>query len=259
MSKITIIGGGNMGEALIKGLRKAHRVSVFEINTARAKYLKEKYKVSVKDNVRRALDDANVVIFAVKPQDMEAALAGVHGAGHKLFISIAAGLTTKFFEKRLGKIRVVRAMPNVPALIGEGITALCAGQYASSKDLAVARKVLSSVGKTMVVKEKDMDAVTAVSGSGPAYVFLFVEQWMAAARALGFKDAQARALVYRTLTGSAHLLEKSPFDVATLRAKVTSKGGTTQAAMDTFFKGRFGQLMKNALLAAKKRSRELAK
>jgi pyrroline-5-carboxylate reductase len=150
-------------------------------------------------------------------------------------------------------------MPNMPALIGEGMTALCAGQYASAKDLAVAQEILSSVGKTMVVKEKYMDAITAVSGSGPAYVFLFVEQWMAAAKELGFKDAEAKALVYQTLTGSAHLLEKSAFDAAALRAKVTSKGGTTQAAMDVFSQARFGHIMKKALLAAKKRSQELAR
>src|SRR3989338_1602263 len=277
MSTITIIGGGNMGEALIKGLRKAHRISVFEINTARAKYLKEKYKVSIKDDIHRVVDDANVVIFAVKPQDMAALLVHVgaiinrpHG---QLFISIAAGLTTKFFEKRLGKVRVVRAMPNMPALIGEGMTALCTGQHASSKDLAVARRILSSIGKTMVVKEKYMDAVTAVSGSGPAYVFLFVEQWMAAAKALGFKDAQARTLVYQTLTGSVHLLVgggpcarphmdgpcvRPPMDAATLRAKVTSKGGTTQAAMDVFTQSKFGTIFKQAITAAKKKARKLA-
>jgi pyrroline-5-carboxylate reductase len=104
-----------------------------------------------------------------------------------------------------------------------------------------------------------LDAVTAVSGSGPAYVFLFVEQWMAAAKTLGLNEAQAGALVYQTLTGSAHLLEKSPFDAATLRAKVTSKGGTTQAALNVFAKGKFDQLMKKALSAANKRAKELSK
>ena len=279
MSTITIIGGGNMGEALIKGLRRAHRVSVFEINTARARYLKKKYKVSIKGDIHRALDGANVVIFAVKPQDMAVLLAEIcrgtacRARTEQLFISIAAGLTTKFFEKHLGKVRVVRAMPNMPALIGEGMTALCAGQHALSKDLAVARKILSSIGKTMVVKEKYMDAVTAVSGSGPAYVFLFVEQWMAAAKALGFKDAQARTLVYQTLTGSVHLLVgagpcarphmdgpcvRPPMDAATLRAKVTSKGGTTQAAMDVFTQSKFGTIFKQAITAAKKKARKLA-
>ena len=140
-----------------------------------------------------------------------------------------------------------------------GALLLCAGAYAVTKDLLTARQVLSGIGKTMVVGEKWMDAVTAVSGSGPAYVFLFVEQWMNAARALGFKEAQARALVYATLSGSARLLEKSAFEADELRAKVTSKGGTTKAALDIFAQARFDQLMKKALLAAKKRAGELAK
>ncbi|MDO8675977.1 MAG: pyrroline-5-carboxylate reductase [Candidatus Omnitrophota bacterium] len=262
MSTITIIGGGNMGEALVKGLYRTHKVCVCEADPKRARALKNKYRIAIA-GLHTAIKNAEIVIFAVKPQDMAVLLvhvgAIINRPQRQIFISIAAGLTTKFFEKHLGKVRVVRAMPNMPALIGEGMTALCAGRYASSKDLAVAQKILSSVGKTMVVKEKYMDAVTAVSGSGPAYVFLFVEQWMAAAKALGFKDVQAKALVYQTLTGSAHLLEKSVFDAATLRAKVTSKGGTTQAALDVFSQAKFDHIMKKALLAAKKRASQLAK
>lgn len=256
-----------MGEALVKGLRKAHRVSVFEINAARAKYLKEKYKVGIKDGIHRALDDANVVIFAVKPQDMAALLENIRRGGFEtrpyrhLFISIAAGLTTKFFEKRLGKIRVVRAMPNMPALIGEGMTGICKGRYASPEDLNIAFSIFEKVGKSLIIKENMMDALTAVSGSGPAYVFLFVEYWINAAKGLGFNDDESIKLVHETLFGSVEALKTGEFFClpSVLRAKVASKGGTTQAAMDVFFKGKFGQLMKKALLAAKKRSRELAK
>ena len=149
-------------------------------------------------------------------------------------------------------------MPNMPALIGEGITGVCAGRYTTSSDVKTAQTILSSVGQTVIVKESMIDAVTAVSGSGPAYVFLFVEQWMAAAKALGFKEAEAKQLVYKTLLGSAHLLEQSEFDSATLRAKVTSKGGTTQAAMDVFFNRKIDVMMKDALVAAKRRAKELA-
>ena len=199
---------------------------------------------------------------------MEAVLLNMRKGGitlpvqqrHKIYISIAAGLTTRFFEKHLGeKISVVRAMPNMPALIGEGVTGVCAGRFTNSSDLKLAQEILGALGKTIIVKESMMDAVTAVSGSGPAYVFLFVEQWIAAAKKLGFKAVEAKHLVYQTLLGSAHLLEKSEFDAATLRAKVTSKGGTTQAAMDVFAKGKLSQLMKNALVAAKNRAGELAK
>ncbi len=266
--KIGIIGGGNMGEALIKGLHSSHILYVTEADTKRAAFLKKKYRLSIED-IDETIHQANVLILAVKPQDMHAVLSYVRvekefSKKEKLIISIAAGLTTTFFEKHLNSktspnARIIRTMPNMPALIAQGITAICAGKYATSADIKTAQKILQTIGATVVVKESMIDAVTAVSGSGPAYVFLFVEQWIAAARQLGFDATQARQLVYQTLLGSAHLLEQSEFDAATLRAKVTSKGGTTQAAMDVFSKGRLDQLMKNALSAAKNRARELAK
>ena len=244
-----------MGEALIKGLQ-GQRLFVCESSLDRVRYLKKKYKITAA-GITGAVSASSIVILAVKPQDMEPVLAQVKG--NRLFISIAAGLTTKFFEKRLGEgARVVRAMPNMPALIGEGITGVCAGKYAVSADIKSAQKILAAIGRTIIVKEPMMDAVTAVSGSGPAYVFIFVEQWIAAAKALGLEEKHARNLVYETLVGSAHLLQQSEFSAGDLRARVTSKGGTTQAAMDVFLKGKFDQLMKQALLAAKNRAKELA-
>jgi len=256
---IGIIGGGNMGEALVKGLYTKHAVHVCETNAPRVKYLKAKYKGVVLGDLK-VVEAASVIILAVKPQDMELLLKQIPVGKNKLFISIAAGLTTKFFEKHLGsKARVVRAMPNMPALIGEGITAISVGRYATSADVKTAEKILQTIGQAVIVKESMIDAVTAVSGSSPAYVFLFVEQWISAAKKLGFDQNQAKQLVYKTLLGSAHLLEKSPFDAAELRVKVTSKGGTTQAAMDVFSKGKFDQLIYKALSAAKKRAKELSK
>ena len=258
MKTIAIIGGGNMGEALIKGLT-GHRLCVVEANPSRAAYIKRTYNVTL-TGIGDVVAQAEIVMFAVKPQDMGSALREVGEAGRRLYISIAAGLTTRFFEKGLGgKARVVRCMPNMPGLIGEGITGICKGQYATAADLRTADGVLQSIGQTIVVKESLMDAVTAVSGSGPAYVFLFVEQWMAAARAMGFSEQQAQTLVYKTLLGSAKLLQGSRLSAAELRAKVTSKGGTTQVAMDVFARRKFDQLMKEALIAACKRSKELAR
>ncbi|MEI7998963.1 MAG: pyrroline-5-carboxylate reductase [Candidatus Omnitrophota bacterium] len=268
MSKtIGIIGGGNMGEALIKGLHKKNRVLVCESNPARVKYLPKNYDVTALD-LSVTVEEADIVILAVKPQDMEAVLSGMRKGGiilpvqkrHKLYISIAAGLTTSFFEKHIGgKISVVRSMPNMPAMIGEGITGLCGGHFTSLSELKVAEEIIGVLGETMIVKEAMMDALTAVSGSGPAYVFLFVEQWIKAAKKLGFKEVEAKQLVYKTLVGSAHLLEKSEFDAADLRAKVTSKGGTTQAAMDVFSSRKLDKIINDALSAATKRSEELAK
>ncbi len=256
---IGIIGGGNMGEALIKGLYAKHCVHVCETNASRVKYLKDKYRGIVLGDLK-VVEDASVIILAVKPQDMESVLKQIPAGKNKLFISIAAGLTTKFFEKHLGgKVRVVRAMPNMPALIGEGMTRFAVVVMLNQLILRLAQSILNAIGETVIVKESMMDAVTAVSGSGPAYVFLFVEQWINAAVKLGFDQIQAKQLVYKTLIGSAHLLEQSQFDAAELRVKVTSKGGTTQAAMDVFSKGKFDQLMYKALLAAKKRAKELAK
>jgi pyrroline-5-carboxylate reductase len=260
---IGIIGGGNMGEALIKGLVEkklfaSAAICVCEADAKRAQYLKDKYRVSIKDP-NAVLAQSSIVVLAVKPQDMEIVLSEITHLDDKLFISIAAGLTTQYFEKRLGKVRVVRAMPNMPSLIGEGITGICRGRYASSIDLSEAGRLLGAVGGVVEVQEKYMDAITAVSGSGPAYVFLFVEQWISAARSLGLNEKDAKNLVYRTLVGSSHLLEKSAFTAGELRAKVTSKGGTTQAALEVFSKGKFAELMKKALTAAKNRAKDLAK
>lgn len=264
--KIGIIGGGNMGEALIKGLHQLHSVIVAEANKERAVYLKKKYKVNIAE-ISDVIALSKVVVLAVKPQDMQVLFSHVRPdylKDNKLFISIAAGLTTKFFENALKnalnpKPRVVRSMPNMPALIGQGITGLCAGRYATSADIKTAQDILRTIGQTIVVKESMIDAVTAVSGSGPAYLFLFVEQWMAAAKKLGFKETEAKQLVYKTLLGSAHLLEQSSFSANELRVKVTSKGGTTQAALDVFAARRFDQTVKDALFAAKKRAKELSK
>lgn len=268
---IGIIGGGNMGEALIKGLAKKKLFSILvgETFSKRAQDLKKKYKVEiVETETANVIANAQVIIFAVKPQDMQAAFSWIRSDDlrkDKLFISIAAGLTTKYFENNIKNIvlhekpRVIRAMPNMPALINEGITGICRGKYATATDLKKAQGILSAIGETVIVEESMMDAVTAVSGSGPAYVFYFVEQWVKAARTLGFNKTQAKLLVYKTLLGSAHLLENSKFDVATLRAKVTSRGGTTAAAMDVFVKRAFAQLMEDALLAAETRAKQLAK
>ncbi len=263
LKTVGIIGGGNMGEALIKGLYKSHSVAVVESNVQRAAYLKKKYRVKI-GAIPEVVKTSSVIVLAVKPQDMVMVLDNIVRAISNrpygpLFISIAAGLTTKFFEKFLESARVIRCMPNMPALIGQGITGLCAGKNAKASDIKIAQEILKTVGQTVVVKESAIDAITAVSGSGPAYVFLLVECWMKAAQSLGLKEAEAKALVYQTLLGSAHLLEQSSFTAGELRTKVTSKGGTTQAAMDVFFKGKLDQLIKQALSAAQRRAKELSK
>lgn len=265
-----------MGEALIRGLYKSHCLFICEANGARAHYLAKKYGIKIKSETEGGLErtdvtvsdlstvvkSADVIVLAVKPQDMIAILEQIKSFSsvNKVYISVAAGLTTKFFEKALGgKVRVLRFMPNMPGLIGQGITGVCLGHYAKSADLELAKPLLAILGETMVIRESMMDSVTAISGSGPAYVFLFVEAWIAAAKKLGFKEAEAKLLVYKTLLGSAKLLNQAAWTASELRVKVTSKGGTTQAAMDVFSKAKFDGLIYKALLAAKKRAKELAK
>ncbi len=288
MHKIGIIGGGNMGEAIISSVRRKFFVSVAEKDKTRSDYLRFKYKIKIFD-LENLISSSDIIVLAVKPQDIEDVLRRIRdhlenlsfpnasvgnldkaisgpptktfgGDSSKLIISIAAGITTSYIEKILGKkIKVIRTMPNMPAMIGEGITAVCAGKYAIAPDINVACKIFDHLGKTVVVKEEFMDTITAVSGSGPAYVFFFMECLVKASEALGLKSDLSKELVMATFLGSIHLLEKQKIEPGTLRAKVTSKGGTTAAALEVFLKGKFDHLVQQALLAAKKRAKELAK
>lgn len=261
MKTIGLIGGGNMGEALILGTRKKFKIIINEANVERVKYLRSKYKISAVDLKSLAVR-SDIIILAVKPQDLSLVLdqlAG-HDLKNKIIVSIAAGITVGFIEGRLiQKARVIRTMPNMPALIGEGITAVCKGKWSTSKDVKDVVTMLKGIGETLVVDENQMDAITAVSGSGPAYVFLFVECLIKAAQNLGLTSVQSKELVYKTLTGSTHLLENSTDDAAALRARVTSKGGTTQAATDVFLARQIEKMFTDALVAARNRAKELAK
>ncbi len=261
MLKIGIIGGGNMGTAIISRTFKDYDLCVCEKDPSRAALLKKKFRAAAVD-LPELVASSDVIILAIKPQDMENVLKELKNflTPQKLVISIAAGLTTRFFEKQLGsKNRLIRAMPNMPAQIGLGVTALSAGRRATAKDLAVAVKIFEKIGQTFIVDERLMDSVTAVSGSGPAYVFFFVECFQKAAEKVGIDPDMARKLVGMTLFGSMSLYLQSQESPGDLRAKVTSKGGTTQAAMDIFLSHHFEQMFIDAVAAAKTRAKELAK
>ncbi len=260
MKTISIIGGGNMGSAIIERVRQQFKVIVCEPDEKRRNVLRRKYKIAAAD-LPTAVKRSDVVIIAVKPQDIDSVLECMKPlSGQRLIISIAAGITISYMEKQLGGgVRVVRTMPNMPAQIGEGITAIAGGKFAKPADIKLAQKIFHCLGKTVIVTEDVMDAITAASGSGPAYVFLFTECFMKAAQAIGLTAAQSRDLVYQTLIGSAHLLTKSKDDAALLRAKVTSKGGTTQAAMDVFAAYNIEKMFSDALAAAKQKAGELKK
>lgn len=259
--KIGIIGGGNMGMAILSRIVKKYQVAVCEQDETRANFLRKKFKTAIKD-LPSLVKDSSVIIVAVKPQDIDLVLDGM-GRGvseKKLVISIAAGITTAFLEKKLGgRVRVIRAMPNLPAQIAESITAVCAGKYASAVDVKDACKIFDCIGETAVLSEDLIDSVTAVSGSGPAYVFLFAECLIAAAESLGLTKELSKKLVVKTLMGSIHLLERQKEDPAALRQRVTSKGGTTQAAMDVFSRRELEKIFSEALSAARTRAGKLSK
>ncbi|MBU0468759.1 MAG: pyrroline-5-carboxylate reductase [Candidatus Omnitrophica bacterium] len=260
-NKIAIIGCGNMGMSILVGIYKNNKVMVCESDPKKKQFLKRKYKVTVCD-LRTAIDDSQIIVLAVKPQVFPEILEAIKAFSikDKLFVSIAAGITTSYIEKELGKnVRVIRTMPNLPVQVKQGITAVCNGKNSNDKDLSLVIDIFNEIGATVVVEEKMMDAVTAVSGSGPAYVFLFVECMVKAAWSLGLDESASKELVLQTLKGSLSLLENSDEDASVLRAKVTSKGGTTQAALEVFAKEKIEKTFKTALLSAKKRAKELSR
>ena len=261
MTNIGLIGCGNMGTAILAGISRKYAVAVCEQDARRAGALKRRFGVKAAD-LKTVAAGARVIILAVKPQNFDEVLAALKGGVRRdqLIISIAAGITCRYIEQRLGqKIRVVRTMPNLPAQVGEAMTAICRGESATSGDVKLAQQIFNCIGKTVVVEERFMDAVTAVSGSGPGYIFYFIECLEKAARSLGLNPSVARELVAQTLKGSARLLEQSGEGADVLRGRVTSKGGTTQAALAIFEKHKTEKILQEALAAARKRAKALSK
>jgi pyrroline-5-carboxylate reductase len=260
---ITFIGGGNMADALIGGLlRKGFALSglrAVEISPDARARLKQKYAVDCLERAPSARGD-EIVVFAVKPQQMrEAAANSGLAANANLVVSIAAGITLSSLSRWLGgHRRLVRAMPNTPALIGEGVTGLYALDKVTGDDRKRAEAILGAVSSTVwIEREAQMDAVTAVSGSGPAYVFYFIEAVEEAAKQLGLPVETARKLALVTFTGAARLAAESPDPVAVLRERVTSKGGTTEAALASMAADEVKQAIISAIRKANERGREL--
>jgi len=268
MSTIGFVGSGNMAEALIKGILTANvyspeNVFISDIRAERLKFLAEKYNVISIDSNAKLAAKVQTVVLSVKPQNMTEALESIKDSigAVKLFISIAAGIKVVNIAAVLGDIAIVRVMPNTPALIGEGASALFANERAKPM-LEDARSIFSSVGRAVVVYDEDMiDAVTAVSGSGPAYYFLLMEEMIKAAVELGLPEDVAKELVLQTAKGAGLLAveaDKNNESPAVLRQKVTSPGGTTEAALKVFAANNFSRLIADALAAACDRSKELS-
>lgn len=262
--KITFIGGGNMAIALIGGLRNkgfsAAGIQVVEPVEAARERLTDVFGVRCAPAIDAAALNCEILVLAVKPQQMKEALAPALGKlTDQLVVSIAAGLRLDDLSRWLGGHRkLVRTMPNTPALIGAGITGLYADPSVDHEGRDTAEKILSAVGRTVWIdKETMMDAVTAVSGSGPAYVFYFIEALEAAAKELGFDGPTARTLAVETFLGAARLADNTTEPVSHLRERVTSKGGTTAAALERFDADAIAAAIGRGVQAANARGREL--
>jgi pyrroline-5-carboxylate reductase len=285
VARIAIIGGGNIGEALLSGLLRAGRQTkdlvVAEKDPERSKYLAEKYSVQV-SSVVGAAENAAYVIVAVKPSDVEAVVDEVAAAvAHadnesveQVFVTVAAGVSTAYYQSRLpAGAPVIRVMPNAPMVVGGGVSAVARGSFATADQLKDVVAIFDAVGGVLTVPESQLDAVTAVSGSGPAYFFLMVEALVDAAVAEGLPRPVATELVSQTMAGSAAMLLESldrqqpggnaamgagiDTSAAQLRATVTSPGGTTAAGLRELERGGLRAAVANAVAAAKTRSEQL--
>lgn len=262
--RIAIIGAGKMGEALMSGLLRAGRsaadLTVTTRRPERARVIAERYGVDVADNAT-AVKSADTVVIAVKPQDMATLLDEIFTEVSKaqLVVSVAAGITTSFIERRLGDdVAVVRVMSNTPVLVDEAMSVISAGSHAGEEHLVRAEALLQSVGSTLRVPESQQDAVTALSGSGPAYFFYLVEAMTDAGILLGLPRSVAHDLIVQTVIGSAVMLRDSGESPQALREAVMSPAGTTIAAIREMENHKVRAAFLAALEAARDRSRELA-
>src|SRR5450631_1215686 len=261
---VAILGTGVMGSALLSGLirsgRDAAELVITGRNAERAEMLASTYGVRLMSNIDAA-QAADTLVLVVKPQDMEGLLAeiGGHVAPGALVVSLAAGITTAFLEERLPVgTAVVRVMPNTPALVDEGMAALSPGQHCDEVHLQEAEELLRSCGKVLRVAEKHLDAVTAISGSGPAYIFYVVEAMIEAGVLLGMPRSTSTELVVQTLYGAATMLKETGQHPTVLREQVSSPGGTTMAALRELDDHKVRAAFVTAMEAAAERSRQLA-
>jgi pyrroline-5-carboxylate reductase len=261
--QIAFIGGGNMASAIIGGLLKrglaSSQIQVVEPFAEQAARLTSQFGVTVMPSAEASLARADLVVWAVKPQIFNQAATQVRDHTlTALHLSVAAGIRSDSIARWLGTERVVRAMPNTPALIGQGMTALLARPAVTTADRQVIESVVATTGAHLWLEhEAQLDAVTALSGSGPAYVFYFIEAMMEAGTEMGLDAAQAKQLAVATFVGASALAQASDESPQTLRERVTSKGGTTYAALTTMERSSVKQQFKQAMQAARERAAEL--
>jgi pyrroline-5-carboxylate reductase len=268
--RIGFLGGGNMAEAIVKGLVASKSVAsknilIADVSPQRLNFLRKEYKVETASNNRDVAEKSDIVILAVKPQIMDKVLEEMRDIdlGKKLLISVAAGYSILAIESILKrdqekkKVRVIRTMPNTPALVLEGATAITPGTDADKNDLKVAHFLFSSVGKTVDVAEKQIDAVTGLSGSGPAYIFMIIEALADGGVKMGLSRDVANTLSIQTVLGAAKLAQQSGLHPGELKDRVASPGGTTIAGIHALENGAMRATLMDAVEAAAIRSEEL--
>lgn len=269
--KLGFLGAGNMAEAIIKGLLsasfiEAKNILAADVVSARRDFLQREYKIRVTADNREVVEKSDILLLAVKPQMVKKVLNEIHDlmTKKKLFISIAAGITINVMEKILNggqdkKIAVVRTMPNTPALVQEAATAISSGLHATKEEMRIAHRIFEAVGKTVDVDEDQLDAVTGLSGSGPAYIFMIIEALSDAGVKMGLSRDVANVLTIQTVLGAAKLAQESGKHPGELKDMVTSPGGTAISGLHTLEAGGLRTALINAVENATKRSITLGK
>lgn len=267
--KLGFIGAGNMAEAIARGvlsskLCRAADILAADLSPQRRGFFADELRIRTIEDAMSVVSQSQVVLLCVKPQHMADMLASIRDAvtENHLIITIAAGISTRYIEQTLSpspKLRVVRAMPNTPMLVGKGMVAIAPGAHATAADLAQAREIFASAASVVQLKEDLIDAVTAVSGSGPAYFFYLAEQMIQAGIEMGLPPEAAHQLATQTALGAAEMLVTSKDSPAELRRKVTSPNGTTHAAITHMENANFPKIVVEALHAACRRSKELGR
>lgn len=266
-TKLGFIGCGNMGQAILKSLLekkmiKVSQVTVCEKDAKKRASIKKKFKVQAISSVINVVERSNIIILAIKPQDSQVILEKIspYVGYKKYFISIMAGVKlTKIEESFVKGIAVARVMPNMAASIGESVSSLSFNKYVSVKNKKLTNKIFSVIGEVYEAPEKKIDIITALSGSGPAYFFYMIESFVEAGVKNGLTKSAALKLMVSTMKGSALVLEQTKLAPEKLREMVTSKKGTTEAALDVMKHSGLKKIIKEAVTAAKKRSQELSK
>ncbi len=267
------MGEAFAGAMIETGMFRAESIVVSDVAAERLESLRNKYGINIARDNYDVFESSRIVVLAVKPQVMAKVLSdianreGYNAEERKLIVSIAAGITMEKIEEVLyspldersrSNMPIVRAMPNTPALVLEGMSGMSANRYVLEEEVETTRSILKAVGEVVVFEEKLLNAVTGVSGSGPAYVFLLIESMIEAAEKVGLNSEDARTLTLQTIKGAVKLMEKSGESAGELRRKVTSPGGTTEAALKVFDNGGFKRIVVEAIAAATRRAEELS-